>query len=176
VTLNNPNSAQPCFLADTVGSSSSLIFCLTVTDPGGLNASDQCCVMVNGAASSVNHAASIVDRSGQWFSVPCYWWAGPGAGTLTGKSRVKNLGSQAAPSTVLYVYQSSDQAFQTTDLFLGKSNASSIKAGGYYVDESLTLMAPHNPSSVHIIAIREATNSLVEMDEMNDTVLSELIY
>ena len=174
MTLNNPNSAQPCFLADTVGSSSSLIFCLTVTDPGGLNASDQCCVMVNGAASSVNHAASIVDRSGQWLSVPCYWWAGPGAGTLTGKSRVKNLGSQAAPSTVLYVYQSSDQAFQTTDLFLGKSNVSSITAGGY-VDVNLTLIAPHNPSSVYIIGILDATNALSETNEANNAVVSGLI-
>jgi len=167
VTLDNPNSAQPRFLADTGGSSSSLIFRLTVTDPGGLSASDQCSVVVNGAASSV-------DLSGQWLSLTRYWWAGPGADTLTGKIRVKNLGSQAAPSTVLYVYQSSDPAFQTTDLFLGKSNVSSITAGGY-VDVNLTLIAPHNPSSVYIIGILDATNALSETNEANNAVVSGLI-
>jgi fibronectin type 3 domain-containing protein len=167
VTLDNPNSAQPRFLADTGGSSSSLIFRLTVTDPGGLSASDQCSVVVNGAASSV-------DLSGQWLSLTLYWWAGPGADTLTGKIRVKNLGSQAAPSTVLYVYQSSDPAFQTTDLFLGKSNVSSITAGGY-VDVNLTLIAPHNPSSVYIIGILDATNALSETNEANNAVVSGLI-
>jgi len=175
VTLDNPNSAQPRFLADTGGSSSSLIFRLTVTDPGGLSASDQCSVMVNGAAASVNNPASNVDLSGQWLSLARYWWAGPGTDTLTGKIRVKNLGRQTAPSTVVYIYQSSDPAFQTTDLFLGKGNVSSIMAGGY-VDVNLTLTAPHNPSSVHIIGILDATNSLAETDEMNNTVVSGLIY
>jgi len=75
---------------------------------------------------------------------------------------------------VLYVYQSSDPAFQTTDLFLGKSNVSSITAGGY-VDVNLTLIAPHNPSSVYIIGILDATNALSETNEANNAVVSGLI-
>jgi hypothetical protein len=53
VTLDNPVSAQPRFLATTGGKSSTLVFRLTVTDPEGLSASDQCSVTVNGNSSIV---------------------------------------------------------------------------------------------------------------------------
>jgi len=173
VTLDNPGSAQPRFLADTGGASKSLIFRLTVTDPGGLSASDQCSVSVNGAAPVVmNDNASGVDLAGQWLSLTRsvgWWWTC----TLRGKVRVKNLGSQVASSSVLYVYQSADSVFQKTDLFLGKREVPSISAGGY-VDVDLALKAPHR-SYVRIIGILDATNALVETDETNNTVVSRLI-
>ena len=50
VTLDNPCSAQPRLVADTGGASSTLAFSLTVTDPGGLSASDDCSVAVGGDA------------------------------------------------------------------------------------------------------------------------------
>ena len=175
VTLDNPDSAQPRFLANTGGASSSLVFRLTVTDPGGLSASDQCSVAVNGAAPVVvNNTASGVNLAGQWLSLTrsVNWWSW--TCTFKGKIRVKNLGSQVAPSSVLYVYQSADSAFQKTDLLLGKSTVSSIPAGGY-VDVNLTLKAPYKRSSVYIIGILDATNALVETDETNNTVVSGLI-
>jgi len=173
VTLDNPESAQPRFLADTGGASSSLVFRLTVTDSGGLSALDQCSVAVNGAAAvAVNNTASGVDLAGQWLSLnrSTKWWAP----TFKGKIRIKNLGNQVAPGSILYVYQSADSAFQKTDLFLGKSTVSSITAGGY-VDVNLTLKAPYGRSSVYIIGILDAANALVETDETNNTVVSGLI-
>jgi len=164
VTLDNPGSAQPRFPAATGGSSSSLVFRLTVTDPGGLSASDQCSVVVNGAASSV-------DLSGQWLSLTRS--VKRSVSTFRGKIRVKNLGSQAAPSSVLYVYQSPDSAFQNTGQLLGKSSVSSVAAGGY-VDVNLRLSAPYDGSKVYLIAVLDGTNALVETDETNNTVASGL--
>jgi hypothetical protein len=165
VTLDNPVSAQPRFPATTGGASSSLAFRLTVTDPEGLSASDQCSVVVNGAASGM-------DLAGQWLSLSRT--VKRSASTYRGKIRVKNLGSQAAPSSVLYVYQSTDSAFQNTDRFLGKSTVPSITAGAY-VDVSLRLTAPYDGSKVYIIGILDATNALVETDETNNRVVSGLI-
>jgi len=164
VTLDNPVSAQPRFPATTVGASS-LVFRLTVTDPGGLSASDQCSVVVNGAASGM-------DLAGQWLSLSrSVKWS---FSFFTGKIRVKNLGSQAASSSVLYLYQSVDAAFQNTDLYLGKKMVSRIPAGGY-VDVSLSLKAPYDGSKVYLIGVLDATNVLAERDETNNRVVSGLI-
>ncbi len=165
VTLDNPGSAQPRFLAATGGSDSFLVFRLTVTDPEGLSASDQCSVAVKGDTSGI-------DLAGQWLPLTrsVKWWAC----TLRGKIRVKNLGSQVAPSSVLYVYQPTNYAFQNTVRFLGKYKVPSITAGAY-VDVSLTLSAPYNGSKVNLIAVLDATNSLVETDKTNNTVVSGLI-
>jgi hypothetical protein len=54
VTLDNPVSAQPRFLAPTGRTSSALVFRLTVSDPEGLSASDQCSVMINGRSIVIN--------------------------------------------------------------------------------------------------------------------------
>jgi hypothetical protein len=54
VTLDNPMSAQPTFSAPTGRTSSTLVFRLTVTDPEGLSASDQCSIAVNGSSVVVN--------------------------------------------------------------------------------------------------------------------------
>ena len=64
VTLDNPGSAQPRFVADTGGVSSSLAFRLTVTDPAGLSASDKCSVTVNAAAPVVVTKHGSSQRSG----------------------------------------------------------------------------------------------------------------
>jgi fibronectin type 3 domain-containing protein len=165
VTLDNPVSAQPRFPAATGGASSSLVFRLTVTDPGGLSASDQCSVVVSGAASGM-------DLAGQWLSLSRT--VKRSVSTFRGQIRVKNLGSQAAPSSVLYVYQSVDAVFQNTDLYLGKTTVSSIPAGGY-VDVSLRLTAPYDGSRKYLIGVLDATNALVEMDEMNNRVVSGLV-
>jgi hypothetical protein len=165
VTLDNPGSAQPRFPAATGGSSSTLVFRLTVTDPGGLSGSDQCSVLVNSAASGM-------DLAGQWLSLSRN--VKRSVSTFRGKIRVKNLGSQPAPSSVLYVYQSVDSAFQNTDRYLGEKTVSSIPAGGY-VDVSLRLTAPYDGSKVYILVILDATNALVETDETNNTVVSGLV-
>jgi hypothetical protein len=165
VTLDNPGSAQPRFPAVTGGSTGSLIFRLTVTDPEGLSASDQCSVVVNGAASGM-------DLAGQWLSLSRT--VKKSVSTFRGKIRVKNLGSQAAPSSVIHVYQSADSVFLNTDLYLGKLTVSSITAGAY-VDVNLRLSAPYDGSNVYLIALLDATNALVETDETNSTVVSGLI-
>ena len=173
VTLDNPNSAQPRFLADTGGASSSLVFRLTVTDPGGLSASDQCFIAVNGAAPVVvNTTASGVDLAGQWLSLTRS--VNRSISTFRGKIRVKNLGSQATSTSLLYVYQSLDSAFKDKGSLLGKIRVSSISAGGY-VDVGVNLKARYIRSSVYIIGILDATNALVETDEMNNTVVSGLM-
>jgi hypothetical protein len=64
VTLDNPGSAQPRFVAETGGVSSSLAFRLTVTDPAGLSASDKCSVTVNAAAPVVVTKHGSSQRSG----------------------------------------------------------------------------------------------------------------
>ena len=165
VTLDNPVSAQPRFPASIGGASSSLVFRLTVTDPGGLSASDQCYVVVNGAASGM-------DLAGQWLSLSRS--VKRSVSTFRGRIRVKNLGSQAAPSSVLYVYQSVDSVFQNTDLYLGKATVSSIPAGGY-VDVSVRLTAPYDGSRVCLMGVLNATKALVETDGTNNTVISGLI-
>jgi len=175
VTLDNPSSAQPRFLANTGGATNTFVFKLTVNDPEGLSASDQCSIMVNGSTSDqLSATTSGVDLSGQWLSLTrsVKWWSR--TCTLKGKVRIKNLGSQAASSSFLYVYQSADSAFQNTDLYLGGINVPSIPAGGY-VDVALSLKAPYSRSSVRIIGILDATKVLVETDETNNTVVSGLI-
>ena len=162
-------------MASTGGASSSLVFKLTVTDPEGLSASDECSVAVNGTPpAGGNNIASGADIAGQWLSLTrsVNWWSR----TLTfrGKIRVKNLGSQTAPSSVLYVYQSADATLQNTDRLLGKSTVPSI-AGGAYADVSLTLTAPYSRSRVYIIGILDAANAFVEANETNNAVVSGLI-
>jgi len=164
VTLNSPASAQPGFIAAT-GGSSTLVFRLTVTDAEGLSGSDQCSVTVTGAASGM-------DLSGQWLSLSRT--VRKSVSTFRGKIKVKNLGSQTAPSSALHVYQSTDPGFQTTDRFLGKFTVSSIPAGGN-VDVNLRLSAPYDGTKVHLIGILDATNTLVEMDDTNNVVVSGLI-
>jgi fibronectin type 3 domain-containing protein len=165
VTLDNPNSAQPRFQANTGGASTSLVFRLTVTDPEGLSASDQCSVGVSGAASGM-------DFTGQWLSLSRT--VKKSVSTFRGKIRVKNLGDQAAPSSMLYVYQSTDSTFQTTDLLIGKTTVSSILAGGY-VDVSPRLTAPYDGSKVYLIAVLDSTNVVPETDEENNKVVSAMV-
>jgi len=166
VTFDNPGSAQPRFQANTGGAGSSLVFRLTVTDPEGLSASDQCSVVVAAGASGV-------DLSGQWLSLTRT--VKRSVSTFRGKIRVRNLGNQAAPSFVLRVYQSADTSFlSTTDLLIGKANVSSIPAGGY-VDVSPRLSAPYNGSAVYLIAVLDATNAVSETHEENNKVVSGLI-
>jgi len=165
VTLDNPASAQPRFMAHTGGSSSGLVFRLTVSDPEGLSASDQCSIAVNGAVSGV-------DLAGQWLSLSRT--VKRSVSTFRGKIRVKNLGSQAAPSSVLYVYQSTDYTFQNTDRFLGKYKVPSITAEAF-VDVNLRLSAPYDGSKVYLIAVPDATNAVVETDETNNTAVSGLL-
>jgi hypothetical protein len=113
-----------------------------------------------------------MDLAGQWLSLSrSVKWS---FSIFKGKIRVKNLGSQAAPSSVLYVYQSVDSAFQNTDRFLGKSTVPSITAGAY-VDVSLRLTAPYDGSRVYLIGVLDATNALVETDETNNGVVSGLV-
>jgi hypothetical protein len=165
VTLDNPNSAQPRFPANIGGASSSLVFRLTVTDPGGLSASDQCSVAVDGAASGI-------DLSGQWLSLNRS--VKKSVRTYRGKVRVRNGGGQTAPSSMLYVYQSPDPAFQNAGLPIGKTTVSSIPAGGY-VDVNLRLSAPYDGAKVYLIAVLDATDALAETDETNNVVVSPLV-
>jgi hypothetical protein len=53
VTLSDPTSAQPTFIAPA--QNSTLVFRLTVTDPEGLSATDQCSIVVNGSSSYRHH-------------------------------------------------------------------------------------------------------------------------
>jgi hypothetical protein len=173
VTLDNPGSAQPRFLANTGGASSSLVFSLTVTDPGGLSSSDQCFIVVNGATSDeLSKAASGIDLSGQWLSLSRT--VRKSVTTFRGKIKVNNLGGQSAPSSALHVYQSADSGFQTTDRLLGKIMVSSIPAGGY-VDVNLSLKASYNRTGVYLIGVLDAAKAIVETDETNNTAVSGLV-
>jgi len=94
---------------------------------------------------AVEGAASGMDLSGQWLSLNRN--VKRSVRTFRGKVRVRNVGGQAAPSSVLYVYQSPDSAFENTDLLIGKATVSSIPAGGS-VDLNLKLSAPYDGSRV----------------------------
>jgi hypothetical protein len=174
VTLDNPGSAQPRFVAPAGGSSGSLVFRLTVTDPEGLSGSDQCSVVVSSASSDeVSEAGSGPDLSGQWLSLSrtAKWWKT----TFRGKIRVRNLGGLPAPSSALHVYQSADSSFQTTDRLLGKIKVSSIPAGGY-VDVNVDLSAPYSRTKVYLIGILDPANAIVEVDDTNNNrVVSGLL-
>lgn len=173
VTLDNPRSAQPRFAADTGGSSSTLVFRLTVTDQEGLSASDQCSVAVNGAPSDeVSKAAAGMDLTGRWLSLSRT--VKRSVSTFKGKIRVENLGTEAAAGSVLYVYQSVDSGSQAADRLLGKIKVSSLPAGGY-ADVSVRLSAPYDGSKVYLIGTVDATNALAETDETNNTVVSSLL-
>ncbi len=166
VTLDNPGSAQPRFLASTGGLASSLVFRLTVTDPEGLSASDQCAVLVNGVSSGM-------DLSGQWLSLSRT--VKRSVSTYRGKIRVKNIGSQAAPSFLIRVYQSADTVLNTSsDLLVGKATVASIPAAGY-VDVSLRLSGTYNGSPVYLIAVLDSNNVVSETNETNNKVLSALL-
>jgi len=173
VTLDNPGSAQPRFVANTGGTRGSLLFRLTVTNGRGLSASDQCSVAVNDAAPvAVNDTTSGVDLAGQWLSLNRS--SKRSFVMVSGRIRVQNLGSQAAPSSVLYVYQSTDPELFVTDFYLGKSNVSSIPAGGY-TDVNFNLKATNDVdrSPVYFMAVLDASNAIIETSEKNNVVLSE---
>ena len=174
VTLDNSISAQPSFVANTGGAGSTLVFKLTVTDPEGLSASDECSIVVNGStADDPNKAVSGMDLSGQWLSLTRT--VKRSVSTFSGKIRVTNLGSQAAPSSVLRVYQSTDSVLDTTtDRILGKIAVSSIPAGGY-VDLNIRFYAPYNSTKVYLLGIADGVNAIVETNESNNMAASGLI-
>jgi hypothetical protein len=169
VTLDNPNSAQPRFLANTGGAGSSLVFRLTVADPGGLSASDDCSIAVNGSTSA---KISIADLSGQWLSLTRS--VKRSVSTYKAKIRVMNLGGQSAPSSLLRVYQSSDMIWHNTDLLVGRANIASIPAGGY-LDVAPRLSGTYNGSPVYLIIVLDAANAVSETDEANNKIVSSLV-
>jgi len=174
VTLDNPGSAQPRFAANTGGASSNLVFRLTVTNRVGLSGSDQCSVAVSPADPVVvNNNVPWVDLAGNWLSLNRS--SKKSFVMVSGKLRVKNQGNQAAPSSVLYVYQSTDPGFQT-DVYLGQSNVSSIPAGGYTdVNFNLKSTTDVNRSPVYFMAVLDASNAIIEKDKSNNVVLSEAV-
>jgi hypothetical protein len=113
-----------------------------------------------------------MDLSGQWLSLSRTVKKSTSA--FRGKIRVMNLGAQEAPSSALQVYQSANSAFEAAVQCLGEIRVSSIPAGGY-VDVSLRLTAPYDGSVVYLMAILDAANALVEMDETNNTAVSGLL-
>jgi len=119
----------------------------------------------------MNNATFNVVLAGQWISLSRT--VKRSFITLRGKIRVKNLGSQTAPSSVLYVYQSSDPALQETDQYLEEKKILSIPAGAY-VDLSLRLSVPYDGYKAYLIAALDATNALLETDETNNMVLPGL--
>ncbi len=66
VTLSDSTAAQPRFTASTGGTSSTLVFRLTVTDPEGLSVSDQCSVIVNGTSGSSSYSFGRTSTSRFW--------------------------------------------------------------------------------------------------------------
>jgi hypothetical protein len=175
VTLDNPGSAQPRFVANTGGANGSLVFRLTVTNPEGLSGSDQCSVTVNGSSPvELNNDTPGVNLAGQWLSLSRSVSRWSRTSSFRGKVRIKNLGTKPAPRSTLYVYQSPDTVFQSTDLLLGKITVSSIPAGGY-VDASVNLKAPYSRGGIYLIGIVDAPNAIVETDETNNAVVSGLI-
>jgi subtilase family serine protease len=137
-----------------------------VTDPEGLSASDQCSVIVGGAASGR-------DLSGQWLSLSRT--VKRSVSTFKGKIRVKNLGGQSAPSFLILVYQSADTVLNTSsDPLVGKATVTSIPAAGY-VDVSPRLSGTYNGSPVYLIAVLDSNNVVSETNETNNKVLSALL-
>jgi hypothetical protein len=120
----------------------------------------------------VESAASGTDLSGQWLSLSRT--VKRSVRTFRGKLRVMNGGGEAAPSSVFYVYQSQDSAFQDTDLLIGKAKVSSIPAGGH-VDVNLRLSAPYDGSKACLIAVLDATDALSETDETNNVIVSGVV-
>ena len=170
VALDNIISAQPRFIAPAAAST--LIFNVTVSDPDGLSASDQCSVVVNGStANDPNKTVSGKDLSGQWLSLTRT--VKRSVSTFRGKIRVTNLGNQAAPSSVLRIYQSNDSVLGG-DQSLGQVTVSSIPAGGY-VDVNVRFYAPYNGTKVYLLGIADGANAIVETNESNNMAVSGLI-
>jgi subtilase family serine protease len=113
-----------------------------------------------------------VDLDGQWLSLTRS--LKKSFNMVTGKIRVKNLGNQVAPSSVLYVYQALDSLAQDTYSLLGKINVSSISAGGY-LDVNLNFKAPYDRRGVYLIGVLDAANAILETDETNNKVVSGLM-
>jgi len=144
-----------------------------VSDPEGLSALDQCSVVVNGDAPVVvSGGSSGMDLAGEWRSLIRSFKRS--FTTVSGKIRVKNLGTQEAPGSMLHVYKSLDLTFDDTDLYIGKAAVSSIPAGGY-VDVRLNLKLPYDKSRVCLIGVLDAANALVETNEKNNMVVSDLL-
>jgi subtilase family serine protease len=83
-----------------------------------------------------------------------------------------NLGTQAAPSSVLHVYQSADSIL-AADHFLGQIAVSSIPAGGY-VDVNIRFYAPYNGKG-YLLGIVDGANAIVEINETNNMAVSGLL-
>jgi K319L-like, PKD domain/CARDB/Fibronectin type III domain len=168
VALDNTISAQPRFSAPTAAST--LVFSLTVADHEGLSASDECSVVVNGSTGDdPNKNVSGVDLSGQWLSLTRT--VKRSVSTYRGKFRVMNLGTQAAPSSVLYVYQSTNTSLDTENQLLGKITVSSLAAGGS-VDVNVRFYAPYNDTKVYLLGIVDGANAVVETNEFNNIAVS----
>ena len=72
--------------------------------------------------------------------------------------------------------RSLDSAFYDTDLYIGKTTVSRIPGGGC-VDVPVGFKYAGNVdgSPVYIIAVLDASNALMETDETNNTVVSDLL-
>jgi hypothetical protein len=163
VTLDSPKSERTTFRAPEVGADmETLVFELMVTDSNSLTSSDECAVFVYGPNTGV-------DLTGEWLSAGRYF-----KGKVTyveGVLRVQNLGDEAADSSLLYIYESTDSVWDDKDTYLGETAIPALVAGRS-VDVSFKFDSYTRGSRIFLIAVIDATAEIDDINEENNIVLS----
>jgi hypothetical protein len=139
-----------------------LVFELMVTDSNSLTSSDECAVFVYGPNTGV-------DLAGEWLSAGRYF-----KGKVTyveGVLRVQNLGDEAADSSLLYIYESTDSAWDDKDTYLGETVIPALAAGAS-VDVSFKFDSYTRGSRIFLIAVIDPMAEIDDINEENNIVLS----
>jgi hypothetical protein len=169
VDLDSPNAKQTKFVApDVLADGDALLFELTVKDSGGLQSSDQTLVVIS---SQITGSITGVDLAGEWLWVNRSFAGKSGNCFVEGTLRVFNRGGLWADSSLLYVYESGDQKWDDRDVYLGSATITALGAGES-VDVPFKFKSNSKSSPIYVIAVIDATATLVDIDEENNIVPS----
>jgi len=117
------------------------------------------------------------DLTGEWSSLTqvCKSSKKGNQCSITGTFIVKNIGTSIAASSNVNFYLSEDNTYDEGDTFLKKVAAGKLKVNGSKTIK-LTYKLPLNntASGKYVIAVVDADNTVVEADESNNTIASEI--
>ncbi|MFC1533602.1 CARDB domain-containing protein [Thermodesulfobacteriota bacterium] len=158
VTLDDPTVIQPGFDSPYVNpEGETLTFQLTVTDSGGLQATDGCLVTIN--------AASYIDLKGSWISLNRI--SRGKKSWLIGNFSVENNGDHLNQSFEIAFYLSIDNVVDKNDKLIRETRVDTMQIYES-LDISINTKLNDFGSGNYIIGVVDALDEVVESDETNN--------
>ena len=119
------------------------------------------------------NATPMADLTGNWVSIgqKCATKRGKTTCTVSGSFNVANKGTATAKASVIRIYLSSDSDLSPDDLQIGQIKVVTLGVGQHaQVGVKLALPNSGNASGKYVIAVVDASNVVVEVDEANNVV------